>query len=101
MPKNDSDLTEEDNKLDEQQFKKLLYKIFPNTKNLKGKIKEMDMIEKKMNHADLNNTNETAGDEESESDSDSDSEFTDEEELLQQPVNIIVTMGNLDQLDDY
>ena len=48
MPKTQNPPTAEDFSMDDEQFKQMLYKLFPNTKNLKTKIKEMDEITKIM-----------------------------------------------------
>ena len=100
MPKKgNSNNDNDDLTMDESQFKKMLHTMFPNTKNLSSKIKEMDAIEKKINKErkieELENS--SSEDDNSESDID-DSEYSDIEDHA---INIIVTMGNINDFNEY
>ena len=90
--------------MDEEQFKKMLHKMFPKTKNLKNKIKQMDEITKKMDKEEKISVINSDDDEEEESDintSDDDDEDELDDEYGKQPINIIVTMGDFDDLGDF
>lgn len=100
MPKKgNSNNDNDDFAMDETQFKKMLHTMFPNTKNLSSKITEMDAIEKKINKERKIEEVENSSSEDSDSESDSDdSEYSD---LENQAINIIVTMGNINDFNEY
>ena len=92
MPKSDNSA---DNNLsiDNEEFKIMLHKIFPNTQNLDSKIKEMNEIDRKIDAEKEHH--------ESASGTDSDSSESDfEYGRDNQQINIIVSMGNLDNLEE-
>ena len=94
MPKSKTP-SDKDFTIDDEQFKLMLHKMFPNTKNLDSKIREMDEIDKNIDQE------RCLGKEESTSGNDSDSEDSDyDDDFNNQPINIIVTLGNLDNLND-
>ena len=78
--------------MNETEFKKFLHKMFPNSANLKERIREMDAIDRKITEERKQQSIKENSDNDSEySDSDSDVDDDDEPKF-----NIIVTLGSLD-----
>ena len=101
MPKKQNPPNEEDFSMDDEQFKLMLHKMFPNTKNLSKKIKEMDEITQKMDEKDNSKINKQQEHESSNSESESDDSYDEYEEYGKQPINIIVTMGKIEDFENY
>lgn len=102
MPKKQNPPNGDNFAMDDEQFKMMLHKMFPNTKNLNKKIMEMDEITKKMDQEEKSKLNDNGdNDETSESESDTDDDYDEYDEYGKQPINIIVTMGNIEDFDDY
>lgn len=95
MPKNEN--KSDDLSLDDETFKKMLYKMFPNTKNLKNKINEMDEITKLLDKEDQTKKNDASDSEFSDSETESDYD----DFVNKHPINIIVNMGAIGDFDDY
>ena len=97
MPKKQNPPAPEDFSMDDEQFKLMLHKMFPNSKNLSKKIKEMDEITRKMDEEENSKLYDGNSNTES-SDSESDDEY---DKYGKQPINIIVTMGGINDFDEY
>jgi len=93
-----------DGEMDDTAFKQFLYKMFPNTKNLKTKIKEMDAITEKMDEEEskprkARKIKKVVEEEEDECEDESESEYTTEEEdeefdgEEQAVINIVLNIG--------
>ena len=106
-----------DGEMDNVAFKQFLHKMFPNTKNLKTKIKEMDAITEKMDAEDEERRQQTKPKkarkykkvvEEVEEETESESEYTTEDEdedfedgEEQAVINIVLNIGEaLDEEED-
>ena len=91
----------EDFTMDEEQFTTLLHKMFPKTKNLKGKINEMNEITKKMDKEEEEKISAIDSDDDDEEESDMNTSDEEEcDEYDNQPINIIVTMGDFNDYYD-
>ena len=64
MPKKQNPPNGDNFAMDDEQFKMMLHKMFPNTKNLNKKIMEMDEITKKMDQEEKSKLNDNGDNDE-------------------------------------